>query len=81
MTLTCAVHPQALLGIKASPDDARDHPEAPLLSAGTRRQSACHVLLAQAHSLCFEQGLMDEAKIENLAAVLALMQMTTFVEL
>lgn len=72
---------QAVLGISAGPTDSRDHPDAPLLNAGTRRQSACTVLLAQAHALSFEQGLMDEATIENLAALVALTQMSIFVEL
>ncbi|KAK4702835.1 hypothetical protein P7C70_g3383, partial [Phenoliferia sp. Uapishka_3] len=71
----------ALLGIAASPDDSRDHPQAPLLSAGERRQNACSVLLSKAHTLCFEQGVEDEATEENLAALLALMQMSIFVEL
>lgn len=72
---------QAVLGISAAPTDSHDHPDAPLLNAGTRRQSACTVLLAQAHALSFEQGLMDEATIENLAALVALTQMSIFVEL
>ncbi|ORY62706.1 hypothetical protein BCR35DRAFT_326679 [Leucosporidium creatinivorum] len=71
----------AVLGIEAFPSDARDHPEAPLLSAGTRRQSACSTLLQQAHTLGFEHGLMDEPTIDNLAGLLALMQMITFSEL
>lgn len=72
---------QAVLGIEAFPSDARDHPEAPLLSAGTRRQSACSTLLQQAHTLGFEHGLMDEPTVDNLAGLLALMQMITFSEL
>lgn len=67
--------PQALLGIAASPDDSRDHPEAPLLSAGTRRENACRGLLHKALALCFQQGVEDDATEENLAALLALMQM------
>lgn len=67
---------QALLGIAAVPDDSRDHPQAPLLSAGERRQNACSVLLSKALSLCYEQGVEDEATEENLAALLALMQMS-----
>jgi len=74
-------HSQAVLGIEAFPSDARDNPQAPLLSAGTRRQSACSTLLQQAHTLGFEHGLMDEPTIDNLAGLLALMQMITFSEL
>lgn len=74
-------HQQAVLGIEASPSDAHDHPQAPLVSAGARRHSACAVLLQQAHSLSFEHGLMDEPTVDNLAGILALMQMIMFAEL
>lgn len=71
----------AVLGIEAFPSDARDNPNAPLLSAGTRRQSACAVLVSRAHAQGFEQGLMDEATMESLAALLALVQMVSFTDL
>lgn len=67
---------QALLGITISPDDEKSHPNAPLLSAGTRRQSACMAFLAQAHQACFESSLAEEVSVENLAAILSLMQMS-----
>jgi hypothetical protein len=67
---------QALLGITISPEDERSHPNAPLLSAGTRRQSACMAFLAQAHQACFESSLAEEVSVENLAAILSLMQMS-----
>lgn len=51
-----------------------------MLSAGTRRQSACHVLVHQAHAQGFEHGLMDEPSMENLAALLALLQMIQFTD-
>lgn len=66
----------ALLGIASAPDDARIHPQAPLLNAGSRRENACTVLLGQAHTLCYEAGLVDVATRDNLAAILAMMQMT-----
>lgn len=69
-------HAQAVLGITISPDDERSHPNAPLLSAGTRRQSACMAFLAQAHQACFESSLAEEVSVENLAAILSLMQMS-----
>lgn len=66
---------QALLGIATYPDDSIDHPEAPLLNAGTRRQSACDALVAQALTLGYEEGLVDVPTRDNLAALLALIQM------
>lgn len=66
---------QALLGIATYPDDSIDHPEAPLLNAGTRRQSACDALVAQALTLGYEEGIVDVPTRDNLAALLALIQM------
>ncbi|KDE06598.1 hypothetical protein MVLG_03094 [Microbotryum lychnidis-dioicae p1A1 Lamole] len=70
-----------LLGISIEAKDSRDHPDAPLLSAGTRRESACTNFLKQAHQLCFDEGLAEEASIENLGSLMTLMQMAMFVEL
>lgn len=69
----------ALLGIISAPDS--NHPLAPLVMAGSRRENACIVLLQQAHTSAFETGLSDEATTENLACLLAMMQMSIFVEL
>ncbi|SCV71196.1 BQ2448_2784 [Microbotryum intermedium] len=71
----------ALLGILIEAKDSRDHPDAPLLSAGTRRESACTNFLKQAHQLCFDEGLAEEASIENVGSLMTLMQMAMFVEL
>lgn len=71
-----ALASQAVLGITISPEDERSHPNAPLLSAGTRRHSACMAFLAQAHQACFESSLAEEVSVENLAAILSLMQMS-----
>ncbi|SCV73437.1 BQ2448_7363 [Microbotryum intermedium] len=68
---------QGVLGIAAAPDDGQSDPD---LSAGTRRQSACQVLVAQAHSLCFDHGLLEDVSLETLAALIALTQMAAFSE-
>lgn len=66
----------ALLGITIDPSDGVTHPNAPLLSAGTRRQSACSNFYSQAHTLAFESGLAEEVAVENLAVLLTLIQMS-----
>ena len=71
----------ALLGITIDPKDSQVHPNAPLLSAGTRRESACASFLKQAHQMCFEEGLAEEVSVENLGSLISLMQMAAFVEL
>ncbi|KAK4056861.1 hypothetical protein OIO90_002111 [Microbotryomycetes sp. JL221] len=70
-----------LLGITINPQDEISHPNAPLLSAGTRRQSACAAFLRQAHAMSFENNTAEETSVESLAALLALTQMSIFVEL
>ncbi|GAA5959811.1 hypothetical protein JCM21900_001025 [Sporobolomyces salmonicolor] len=70
----------ALLGISIKPEDTRDHPNAPLLSAGTRRQNACQVLLTKAHRISWDLGVMEHPTVENLAAVLSLLQLSLFTE-
>lgn len=35
---------QAVLGISLAPQDTLEHPNVPLLNAGTRRQNACTAL-------------------------------------
>jgi hypothetical protein len=67
---------QALLGIEQFPGDATDHPGAPLLGAGTRRQNACEKLVQHALALGYEHGAMDHATMDNIAALLALVQMS-----
>ncbi|SCZ95259.1 BZ3500_MvSof-1268-A1-R1_Chr11-2g03389 [Microbotryum saponariae] len=67
----------AVLGIAAAPDDGQSDPD---LSAGSRRQSACQALVAQAHSLCYDHGLLEDASVETLAALIALTQTAAFSE-
>lgn len=62
----------ALLGITMDTDT----PNAALLSAGTRRQSACRTFYNQAHTAAFESGLAEEVAEENLAVLLTLLQMS-----
>ncbi|GAA5824096.1 hypothetical protein JCM11251_001520 [Rhodosporidiobolus azoricus] len=70
----------ALLGIGIQPDDIPEHPNAPFLSAGTRRQSACETFFDQAGRANFEAGTMEFASPENLAALLAVLQLSLFAE-
>ncbi|BGP16119.1 hypothetical protein JCM10213v2_004113 [Rhodosporidiobolus nylandii] len=86
LTTFCAVGARtsphsALIGVSLRPSDAVDHPNAPLLSAGTRRQNACATLLSRAHLTNHEAGTMEEPSAENLAALLSLLQLCTFAEL
>ncbi|KDE09871.1 hypothetical protein MVLG_00269 [Microbotryum lychnidis-dioicae p1A1 Lamole] len=67
----------AVLGIAAAPDDGQSDPD---LSAGSRRQSACQALVAQAHSLCYDHGLLEDVSVETLAALIALTQTAAFSE-
>ncbi|KAM0791682.1 hypothetical protein ACM66B_003957 [Microbotryomycetes sp. NB124-2] len=68
----------ALLGIEASDDPDKSGQR--LSSAGARRHSACQVLVDQAHLLSYKQALADETTVDSLAALLALLQMTSFCE-
>ncbi|GAA5851208.1 hypothetical protein JCM8547_004167 [Rhodosporidiobolus lusitaniae] len=70
----------AVLGISLRPSDTVEHPSAPLLSAGTRRQSATDALFTQAHELNFAAATADVPSVENLAALLSLLQLTLFSE-
>lgn len=75
---------QAVLGIElahSTPNNAPGPTSALLLSAGTRRQNACSKLLNQAHTLSHEESIMDEVSEENLAALMALVQLAIFAEL
>lgn len=65
------------MGIATNPEDSKDHPEAPLLSAGQRRQNACAKLIQRAYQAAFEGGLEDEPKVENLASLMAVMQLAS----
>lgn len=71
---------QAVLGIEITETDTRDHPNAPLLSAGTRREQACLQFLSQAHQLAFNEDVAENCSIDNLAACLTILQMSMFVE-
>ncbi|GAA5998999.1 Zn(II)2Cys6 transcription factor [Rhodotorula paludigena] len=71
----------ALLGISLKPEDELDHPNAPLLSAGTRRQNACQVLLDKAYDSNYQQGILETATVENLAALLSILQLALFTEI
>ncbi|GEM07309.1 hypothetical protein Rt10032_c03g1326 [Rhodotorula toruloides] len=70
----------AVLGIAIRPEDPVDHPNAPLLSAGNRRQTACTALFDKAHALNWEAGTMETPTVEALAALLAVLQMSLFTE-
>ncbi|KAM0787683.1 hypothetical protein ACM66B_003746 [Microbotryomycetes sp. NB124-2] len=70
-----------LLGITINPEDQVTHPDAPLLSAGTRRQNACATFLRQAYAASFENDVAEQGTVESLAALLSLTQMSIFVEL
>ncbi|GJN89300.1 hypothetical protein Rhopal_002280-T1 [Rhodotorula paludigena] len=64
-----------------APEDELDHPNAPLLSAGTRRQNACQVLLDKAYDSNHQQGISETATVENLAALLSILQLALFTEM
>ncbi|BGP31983.1 hypothetical protein JCM10296v2_003762 [Rhodotorula toruloides] len=70
----------AVLGIAIRPEDPVDHPNAPLLNAGNRRQTACTALFDKAHALNWEAGTMETPTVEALAALLAVLQMSLFTE-
>jgi hypothetical protein len=78
--MTHAFPCKAVLGISLKPSDAVDHPNAPLLSAGTRRQNASRALYEQAHLRNFEAATTEQATVENLAALLSVLQLTLFAE-
>ena len=67
---------QAVLGISLKPEDTLEHPNAPLLSAGTRRQNACRALFDKAHGDNYDAGTADTPSAENLATLLALLQLS-----
>ncbi|KAK4054956.1 hypothetical protein OIO90_003297 [Microbotryomycetes sp. JL221] len=66
-----------LLGIDNTPEPGLD---IPLIKAGQRRQATCQILIEQAHTIAFQQGLTDHVSVENLAALLVLTQMSCFEE-
>ncbi|GAA6011969.1 hypothetical protein JCM10207_003444 [Rhodosporidiobolus poonsookiae] len=71
----------AVLGISLQPSDITGQPIAPLSSAGARRENACQALLDRAHETNFKAGTMETASVENLAALLCLLQLSLFVEI
>ncbi|BGP40011.1 hypothetical protein JCM10450v2_003991 [Rhodotorula kratochvilovae] len=86
LTTFCAVGARtsphsAVLGISLKPEDTVEHPNAPLLSAGTRRQNACKALFDKAHGENYESGTADAATVENLATLMALLQLSLFAEI
>ncbi|GAA5897072.1 hypothetical protein JCM8208_006161 [Rhodotorula glutinis] len=85
LTTFCAIGARssphsAVLGISLKPEDTLEHPNAPLLSAGTRRQNACRALFDKAHSDNYESGTIETPTAENLATLLALLQLSLFAE-
>ncbi|GAA5842576.1 hypothetical protein JCM9279_003624 [Rhodotorula babjevae] len=85
LTTFCAIGARssphsAVLGISLKPEDTLEHPNAPLLSAGTRRQNACRALFDKAHGDNYEAGTTDTPSAENLATLLALLQLSLFAE-
>ncbi|GAA6048232.1 hypothetical protein JCM3770_006495 [Rhodotorula araucariae] len=86
LTTFCAVGARtsphsAVLGISLKPEDTVEHPDTPLLSAGTRRQNACKALFDKAHSENYESGTADAATVENLGTLMALLQLSLFAEI
>ncbi|KPV75536.1 uncharacterized protein RHOBADRAFT_53503 [Rhodotorula graminis WP1] len=85
LTTFCAIGARssphsAVLGISLKPEDTLEHPNAPLLSAGTRRQNACRALFDKAHADNYESGTIETPTAENLATLLALLQLSLFAE-